>query len=69
MKTSEQTSLRGTEGDFCRHSHLIWAVLAALVLRLVVVAFVYQDFLVPGRDHWEFGFEMGKIAYSIANGH
>jgi len=69
MKSSEQKSPSRTESGFCQHSHLIWAVLAALVLRLVVVAFVYQDFLVPGRDHWEFGFEMGKIAYSIANGH
>ncbi len=35
----------------------------------MVVGFVYRDFLVPGRDHWEFGYELGKIAYSIANGH
>jgi hypothetical protein len=47
----------------------MWAILTALALRLVVVGFVYQDFLVPGRDHWEFGYEMGKIAYSIASGH
>jgi 4-amino-4-deoxy-L-arabinose transferase-like glycosyltransferase len=44
-------------------------VLTALALRLVVVAFVYQDFLVPGRDHWEFGYELGKIASSISSGH
>ncbi|MFY9841633.1 MAG: glycosyltransferase family 39 protein [Terriglobales bacterium] len=49
--------------------HLIWAVLIAFALRLVVVAFVYQDFLVPGREHWEFGYELGKISYSIAHGH
>jgi hypothetical protein len=69
MKTSEQTSSRAPETDSHRHSYLIWAVLTALALRLVVVGFVYRDFLVPGRDHWEFGYEMGKIAYSIANGH
>jgi 4-amino-4-deoxy-L-arabinose transferase-like glycosyltransferase len=44
-------------------------VLTALALRLIVVAFVYRDFLVPGRDHWEFGYELGKIADSISNGH
>ena len=44
-------------------------MLTALALRLIVVAFVYQDFLVPGRDHWEFGYELGKIASSISNGH
>jgi len=45
------------------------AVLAAWVLRLIVVAFVYQGFLDPGRDHWEFGFEAGRVAKSIVTGH
>lgn len=48
---------------------LVLAVLAAVVVRLIVVAFVYQGFLEPGRDHWEFGYEMGMIARSIATGH
>ncbi len=34
-----------------------------------MVAFVYPDFLQPGRDHWEFGFEMGRVARSIVEGH
>jgi Dolichyl-phosphate-mannose-protein mannosyltransferase len=58
-----------TTSDSGRNAHLSWAVLVALATRLVVVAFVYPDFLVPGRDHWEFGYEMGKIANSIATGH
>jgi 4-amino-4-deoxy-L-arabinose transferase-like glycosyltransferase len=69
MKAREKTALNPTVANSGRSSQLIWAVLAALALRLVVVAFVYQDFLVEGRDHWEFGYETGKIAYSIANGH
>lgn len=44
-------------------------VFIALAVRLLVVAFVYPDFLAPGRDHWEFGFETGKIASSIVQGH
>jgi 4-amino-4-deoxy-L-arabinose transferase-like glycosyltransferase len=40
----------------------------ALVVRLVVVGFVYQGFLDPGRDHWEFGYENGKIARAIVMG-
>jgi 4-amino-4-deoxy-L-arabinose transferase-like glycosyltransferase len=68
MKPSEQTSPRVAETNSRHRSHLIWAVLTALALRLVVVGFVYQDFLVPGRDHWEFGYEIGKIANSIASG-
>lgn len=48
---------------------LVGAVLAALAVRLIVVALVYPGFLVPGREHWQFGFEEGKIARSIAIGH
>jgi 4-amino-4-deoxy-L-arabinose transferase-like glycosyltransferase len=48
---------------------LVLAVLAALVVRLIVVAFVYQGFLEPGRDHWEFGYEVGMVARSIATWH
>jgi Dolichyl-phosphate-mannose-protein mannosyltransferase len=69
MKSDEQPVLKTPETGSRSRSHLIWAVLTALALRLVVVAFVYQDFLVDGRDHWEFGYETGKIAYSLANGH
>jgi 4-amino-4-deoxy-L-arabinose transferase-like glycosyltransferase len=48
---------------------LALAVLAALAVRLIVVAFVYPGFLQPGRDYWEFGFEVGMVARSIATGH
>ena len=48
---------------------LICAVLAALGLRLIVVGFVYKGFLDSGRDHWEFGYEIGRVAKSIAEGH
>jgi 4-amino-4-deoxy-L-arabinose transferase-like glycosyltransferase len=48
---------------------LLWSVLMAFVIRLLVSAFTYQGFLDPGRDHWEFGYEMGQAAYSIASGH
>jgi hypothetical protein len=41
---------------------------AGLALRLLVVAFVYKGFLDPGRDHWEFGYEAGHVARSIATG-
>ena len=69
LHESPGTSRNHTAINAGRSSHLIWAVLTALALRLVVVGFVYPGFLDPGRDHWEFGYEMGKIAYSIANGH
>ena len=69
MKISEPTVLKTPQPDSRSRSHLLWPVLIALALRLLVVPFVYHDFLVPGRDHWEFGYETGKIAYSLAHGH
>jgi dolichyl-phosphate-mannose-protein mannosyltransferase len=69
MKTGLRVNLSAPEAGSWGRSHLLWAVLIALALRLLVVGFVYKGFLVPGRDHWEFGYEMGKIAYSIAIGH
>ena len=43
-------------------------VLAALALRLIVMAYVYPMELDPARDHWAFGYETGRIARSIASG-
>jgi 4-amino-4-deoxy-L-arabinose transferase-like glycosyltransferase len=43
-------------------------VLAALALRLIVVAFCYQDRLNPDRDYWRFAGETGRIARSIVQG-
>lgn len=61
-------SAKATRSPRYRRS-LVLAVFAALVVRLIVVAFVYQGFLDPGRDHWEFGYEVGMVARSIATGH
>jgi len=43
-------------------------VIVALAVRLVVMAFTYTLQLDPARDHFAFGFEMGRIARSIASG-
>ncbi|MGH9712632.1 MAG: glycosyltransferase family 39 protein [Candidatus Acidiferrales bacterium] len=56
-------------GSFVRHRQsLFFIVLIALVIRLVVVAFLYQGQLNPRRDHWPFGYETGRIARAIATG-
>lgn len=47
----------------------MWAILTALAVRLIVVAFAYPSFLDPQRENWLFGFEAGKVAESIAQGH
>jgi 4-amino-4-deoxy-L-arabinose transferase-like glycosyltransferase len=40
----------------------------ALALRLVVMGFAYTIQLDPSRDHWDFGWETGRVARSIATG-
>ena len=47
---------------------LFWMAIAALALRLAVMAFVYPTALNPARDHWRFGGEAGRIASSLATG-
>jgi 4-amino-4-deoxy-L-arabinose transferase-like glycosyltransferase len=49
--------------------HLWAAFTVALIIRLAVCCFTYSDFLVPGRSHWEFGYELGKVAFSLYSGH
>ncbi len=41
---------------------------AALVVRLAVLPFLYQENLNPERDHWMFGHEQGRVARAIALG-
>jgi 4-amino-4-deoxy-L-arabinose transferase-like glycosyltransferase len=48
---------------------LFWMVLAAMAVRLVVMAFLYPEQLDPANDHWKFGYEMGRVARSLATGH
>jgi 4-amino-4-deoxy-L-arabinose transferase-like glycosyltransferase len=44
-------------------------IVAALAIRLTVMAFTYQAFLDPALDHKAFGYETGRVARSIATGH
>ncbi len=48
---------------------LVTIVLVALIIRWIPIAFVYTDRLVPKRDSWAFGYEMGRIGRSLASGH
>src|SRR5690348_11998287 len=47
---------------------LFWIVLAALVVRLIVMAFLYQEQLDPSNDHWKFAYETGRLARSLVTG-
>jgi 4-amino-4-deoxy-L-arabinose transferase-like glycosyltransferase len=47
---------------------LLLMVAGALIIRLIVMAFLYPEQLDPRQDHFRFGFETGRIARSIAQG-
>ncbi len=44
-------------------------VLVALLLRLLVITAGHTYRITPRRDHFQFGWEMGRIARSLATGH
>ncbi|HET6142271.1 MAG TPA: hypothetical protein VFE02_02100 [Candidatus Acidoferrales bacterium] len=60
---------RNAVGDSGGLSFLAGVTLAALIVRLAVVAKVYPLFLSPDQDYWKFGYEMGHVAYSVVTGH
>ncbi len=47
---------------------LYFMFLVALAIRIAVSAVMVPEFLDPFRDHWHFGWEMGRIARSICEG-
>jgi 4-amino-4-deoxy-L-arabinose transferase-like glycosyltransferase len=50
-----------------RHS-ILFIVLVAFLLRLAVITVGHTYRITPRRDHFQFGWEMGRIARSIASG-
>src|SRR5258708_20304555 len=47
---------------------ILFMILIAFLIRLAVIPFLLGDVLNPIRDHWNFGWEEGRIARSIAAG-
>jgi 4-amino-4-deoxy-L-arabinose transferase-like glycosyltransferase len=50
------------------HHSILFIVLVALVLRLAVITVGHTYRITPRRDHFQFGWEMGRLARSIALG-
>jgi 4-amino-4-deoxy-L-arabinose transferase-like glycosyltransferase len=70
-----RNSLISTEGDRVEVSDsrpiyhsIFFIVLIALFLRLAVIAIGHTYRITPRRDHFQFGWEMGRLARSIATG-
>ncbi|MDE3136721.1 MAG: glycosyltransferase family 39 protein [Acidobacteriota bacterium] len=68
--SAEGIQIQDNTGSVRRLSRpLLWAILAALAIRLAVASFCYTGIMNPERNHWPFGYETGRIAASIATGH
>src|ERR1700732_3370861 len=50
------------------HHSIVFIVLIALLLRLAVITIGHTYRITPRRDHFQFGWEMGRIARSVAQG-
>src|SRR5450755_1997960 len=50
------------------HHSILFIVLVALLLRLAVITIGHTYRITPRRDHFQFGWEMGRLARSIATG-
>lgn len=50
------------------HHSILFIVLMAFLLRLAVITVGHTYRITPRRDHFQFGWEMGRIARSIAQG-
>lgn len=47
----------------------LWLLPLSFVLQIAAIGILHQYRVRPGNDHFEFGWEMGRIARSIAQGH
>lgn len=52
-----------------RRRSIRFIVVVALLLRLAVITVGHTYRITPRRDHFQFGWEMGRLARSIATGH
>ena len=47
----------------------LWLLPLSFVLQIAAIGVLHQYRVRPGNDHFEFGWEMGRVARSIAQGH
>ena len=66
LTTAESSRPQSTRQPF--HRSILFIVLIAFLLRLAVITMGHTYHITPRRDHFQFGWEMGRIARSIAEG-
>src|ERR1700740_3014554 len=67
-KPGTACAILGAMADARRPRSILFIVLVALLLRLAVIAVGHTYRITPRRDHFQFGWEMGRLARSIATG-
>jgi len=60
--------MNGTRQRQPLHHSVLFIVVVALLLRLAVITIGHTYRITPRRDHFQFGWEMGRLARSIASG-
>ena len=69
LQAGDAVSLRPSDGVRRRFWRSVWfIVLVALLLRLAVITIGHTYRITPRRDHFQFGWEMGRLARSVAQG-
>lgn len=70
FETGDVVALSSREGAQRTFWRSVWfVVLVALFLRLAVITVGHTYRITPRRDHFQFGWEMGRLARSVAEGH
>src|SRR6202161_2423232 len=67
LMAAESSRLQRSTSQPLHHS-ILFIVLIALLLRLAVITVGHTYRITPRRDHFQFGWEMGRLARSIAEG-
>lgn len=65
---SPEENRRGQLAHPPLHHSILFIVLIALLLRLAVITVGHTYRITPRRDHFQYGWEMGRLARSIAQG-
>lgn len=65
----QESRLELRSGRSWRQHPVFWMVVAALFIRLAVMPVLIGEQLNPEHNHWCFGYETGRIAKSIVEGH
>ena len=68
QETAPALPMHATQARRPIHHSILFIVLVAFLLRLAVITVGHTYRITPRRDHFQFGWEMGRLARSIATG-